>query len=161
MNANGRVNILNQPTGGVFNLYDKIPVKQMTSYREALTGNFENNMLSRAFFCAKNITALQYQLINNVAKSSNGRFKIGFQDEDTLKIIMRSIYLQHGSNLPNHITQQIAELNKLVVDYSVPQIYGEADAYIKYKRDISTLAVPLTRPVSTYNNNTVELKNFF
>ncbi len=72
MNANGRVNILNQPTGGVFNLYDRIPVEQMTSYREALTGNFENNLLSRAFFSAKNITALQYQIINGVAKSSNG-----------------------------------------------------------------------------------------
>jgi len=161
MNANGRVNILKQPTGGVFNLYDKMPVKQMTSYREALTGNFENNMLSRAFFCGKNITSLQYQIINGVTKASNSRFNIGFQDEDTLKIIMRSIYLQHGSNLPNHISEQIAELNKLIVDYCVPQICGEADAYIKYKRDISTLAVPLRRPVSTYNNNTIELKNFF
>ena len=161
MNANGRVNILKQPTGGVFNLYDKMPVKQMTSYREALTGNFENNMLSRAFFCGKNITSLQYQIINGVTKEYNSRFNIRFQDEDTLKIIMRSIYLQHGSNLPNHISEQIAELNKLIVDYCVPQICGEADAYIKYKRDISTLAVPLRRPVSTYNNNTIELKNFF
>ena len=161
MNANGRVNILNQPTGGVFNLYDKIPVKQMTSYREALTGNFENNLLSRAFFCAKNITTLQYQIINGVAKSSNGRFKIGFQDEDTLKIIMRSIFLQHASNLPTSITQQVEELNKLVLEYAIPQICSEAEGYIKYKNDVSTLPVPLSHGVSTYSNNILELKKFF
>ena len=33
MNSNGRVNILEQPSGSVFNLYDRIPVKQPTSYR--------------------------------------------------------------------------------------------------------------------------------
>ena len=161
MSANGRVNILNQPTSSVFNLYDKVPVKQMTSYREALTGNFENNLLSRGFFCSENITRLQYLIIDGVAKSSNGRFKIGFQDEDTLKIIMRSIYLQHASNLPNNIKEQISELNELVSKYCIPQICGEVDGYIKYKRDVSTLAVPLTRPVSTYDNNVNELKNFF
>ena len=135
MSANGRVNILNQTTSNVFNLYDKVPVKQMTSYREALTGNFENNPLSRGFFCSENITRLQYLIIGGVAKSSNGRFKIGFQDEDTLKIIMRSIYLQHASNLPNNIREQISELNGLVSKYCIPQIYGEVDGYIKYKRD--------------------------
>ena len=30
-----------------------------------------------------------------VYKSSGGRFRIGYQNEDTLKIIMRSIFLQH------------------------------------------------------------------
>ena len=161
MNSNGRVNILEQPSGSVFNLYDRIPVKQPTSYREALTGNFENNNLSRAFFCAKNIDRLQREIIKGVEKNSHGRFIIGYQDEDTLKIIMRSIYLQHSANMPNNIEQQVTELNQLVCSYSVPQICSEADAYVKYKRDVSTLAVPLARPLSTYNSNTVELKNFF
>ena len=74
---------------------------------------------------------------------------------------MRSIYLQHSANMPNNIEQQVTELNQLVCSYSVPQICSEADAYVKYKRDVSTLAVPLARPLSTYNSNTVELKNFF
>ena len=75
-------------------------------------------------------------------------------------MIMRSIYLQnvkHGNN----VRQQVRDLNKLVCDYSVPQIYGEADGYMKYKRDISTMATPIQRPISTYHNNTLETKKFF
>ena len=152
MSANGRVNILKQPTSSsVFNLYDKIPIDQkVTSYRNALTGNLESNPLF-----------LQNDIIAGVLKSSHGRFKIGYQDEDTLKIIMRSIYLQHSSNLPNNIREQVTSLNNLVTEYCIPQICGEAEAYIKYKNDVSTLAVPLQRPVSTYHNNLLETTKFF
>ena len=71
-----------------------------------------------------------------VYKASNGRFNIGYQNEDTLKIIMRSMFLQHSANLCTNITEQIVELNKLVVDYSVPKLCSEASAYIKYKNDV-------------------------
>ena len=46
---------------------------------------------------------------------------------------MRAIYLQHCKNLPTNITGQIEELNNMVVEYAVPQIFGEANSYIKYK----------------------------
>ena len=162
MNVNGRVNILENPSKDVFSLYDRIPVNQtVSSYSDALTGNFEQSHLSKAFFSAENIIIIQHALMAGVHKSSNGRFNIGYQNEDTLKIIMRSIFLQHSSNLNTHVTEQIIELNKLVVDYCIPQICSEASAYIKYKNDVSTLAVPLNRPVSTFNNNVLELKNFF
>ena len=162
MNANGRVNILEEPPQNVFNLYDRIPINQkITSYNDALTGNFEQSNLSRAFFCAKNIIIIQNALMAGVYNASNGRFKIGYQNEDTLKIIMRSVFLQHSANLCNNITEQIVELNKIVVDYCVPKLCSEASAYIKYKNDVSTLAVPMKRPISTYNNNVLELKDFF
>ena len=52
MNTNGRVNILEDPPQNVFNLYDRIPINEkITSYNDALTGNFEQSNLSRAFFC--------------------------------------------------------------------------------------------------------------
>ena len=162
MNFNGRVNILEEQSQDVFSLYDKIPIDQkITSYNDAMTGNFENSNLSRAFFSAKNIIIIQNALMAGVYKASNGRFNIGYQNEDTLKIIMRSMFLQHSANLSTNITEQIVELNKLVVDYCVPKLCSEASAYIKYKNDVSTLAVPLNRPISTYNNNVLELKNFF
>ena len=162
MNFNGRVNILEEHSQDVFSLYDKIPIDQkITSYNDAMTGNFENSNLSRAFFSAKNIIIIQNALMAGVYKASNGRFNIGYQNEDTLKIIMRSIFLQHSSNLPHSITQQVEELNKLVLDYAIPQICGEAQGYIKYKNDVSTLPVPLSHGVSTYSNNVLELKKFF
>ena len=61
---NGRVNILDNTPNSVFNLYDKIPVEQnITSYRNALTGNLEDNMLSKVFFSKGNIILLQKKII--------------------------------------------------------------------------------------------------
>ena len=159
---NGRVNILDNAPNSVFNLYDKIPVEEnITSYRNALTGNLEDNMLSKVFFSKGNIIILQNKIMQDVYKNSNGRFEIGYQDEDTLKIIMRSIYLQNAANNPQNIRGQVEALNQIVADYCVPQICSEAQAYINYKNDVSNLAVPIQRPVSTYSNNNLELKKFF
>lgn len=162
MNANGRVNILDPINSNVFNLYDKIPVdEKITNYRNALTGNLESNLLSDTFFSSGNILILQHAIMAGVYKASNGRFQIGYQNVDTLKIIMRSIFLQHSANLSNNITQQVEALNKLVTNYCIPQICGEAEGYIKYKNDVSTLPVPMQRGVSTYSSNVLELKKFF
>lgn len=162
MNANGRINIMGPKKEDIFSLYDKIPINQKsTNFNEAMTGNWTPNLVSRAFFSSENIEILQNALKAGVYKSSNSRYIIGRQNEDTLKIIMRSIYLQHSINLETNITQQISALNKMVTDYCVPQVLGEAEGYIKYKSDVSNLAVPIKRPVSTYHSNTLEMKNFF
>tara|TARA_B110000483_G_C18191912_1_gene541297 strand:+ start:1723 stop:2217 length:495 start_codon:yes stop_codon:yes gene_type:complete len=161
-NANtGRIDIMGKTNLDVFSLYDQIPLSETTSdFREALTGTTTSTMLSVAFFSKENIKIIQNAIKAGVYKLSNGLFSIGEQNEDTLKIIMRSIFLQnskHGCD----VTSQIVELNKLVCDYAVPQVYGEADGYMKYKRDISTMAKPIQRPISTYHNNTLETKSFF
>ena len=45
-NANGRVDILGDKAPDIFQLYDRVPVNnKITSYRQALTGNWENNNL--------------------------------------------------------------------------------------------------------------------
>ena len=161
MDPNGRVNILGYNPYVRFQMHDKISNQKDTGYRAALTGNWQDNQLSIAFFSAGNIRILQNGIKAGVYKKSNGRFQIADQDEDTLKIIMRSMFLQHAVNLPNNIAKQVADINKIVIDYAVPQIYGEAVAYVKYKSDVSTLAVPIERPTSTYENNTLEWKRWF
>ncbi len=162
MAHNGRVNIIGPNTGDIFSLYDRIPVQQKsTQYRNALTGTWNNNMLSTAFFSSENIRIIQNAIKKGVYTASNGNFVIADQDEDTLKIIMRSIFLQNSKNNDNDIKNQIIELNDKVVRYAVPQIYGEAEGYIRYKHDVSTLATPIERPLSTYHNNELEFKKFF
>lgn len=161
MQANGRVNILNYNPYDRFGLHDKIPTGNSTTYCNALTGNWQKNMLSETFFNAGNIRIIQNGLKAGVYKLSNGRFLIGDQNEDTLKIIMRSVFLQNATNLPNDITAQVEALNKMVLNYCIPQVYGEAQGYVKYKNDVSTLVVPMTRPTSTYSNSTLELKPWF
>jgi len=159
---NGRVNITGHNPFMRFQLYDKIANDdKTTAYRDAMTGNWENNNLSNTFFSKENINKIQQGIITGVDKISNGRFKISKQDEDTLKIIMRSIFLQNSKNNNINIPGQIDVLNKHVLNYCIPQIYSEAQGYIKYKNDVSTLAVPIDRPVSTYTNNSLELKKWF
>ena len=77
-------------------------------------------------------------------------------------MIMRSIFLQNSTNTPNNIKEQINTLNNLVLNYAVPQVYGEAKGYLKYKEDISTLPNPIARPVmSTTNDKQLQMKPWF
>ena len=56
---NGRVDIMGPNTAAVFSLSDRIPVNQMSSYRDAMTGNWNNTPLSNAFFSRAIIQAIQ------------------------------------------------------------------------------------------------------
>lgn len=77
---------------------------------------------------------------------SKQEFTVLPQNPDTLKIIMRSIYMQYAEHFPTGITAQVERLNKLVLDYAIPNVYNEAVGYIKYREDISTLVVPMELP---------------
>jgi len=159
---NGRVNIAQNNMNKQFNLYDKIPVKETTSFSNALRGGWEQSTLSLAYFSKQNIQIVQNAIRAQVYKMSKEQYLIGTQSVDTLKIIMRSVFLQNSANMQSHVTQQIEALNQIVTDYCVKQIYGEAQGYLTYLHDASTLVVPIQRPVmSNTTNKTLELKNFF
>ncbi len=162
MNLNGRVNIIQPDTSKLFKMYDAIPKKEVTSYTNALQGNWENSTFSIAFFSKQNIQIIQNAIRAGVYKMSKEQYLIGPQSEDTLKIIMRSVFLQNSANMLCHITQQIEALNNIVIEYCVKQIYGEAQGYLTYLHDASTLVTPIQRPVmSSTSSKTLELKNFF
>ena len=118
--------------------------------------------LSLAFFRLENIKILQNGIRKGVYDRSNDQYIIDQQNCDELKIIMRSIYLQNAKNQPNNIKEQIEELNQLVLDYAINQIYNEAISYIKYKQDASTLHVLPNHPTnSSTKGKTEEFKRFF
>lgn len=157
---NGRVNIVTPDIKKQFALYDKIPVK-VDAFTEALNGNIHSTILSDAYFSKENIQIIQNQIRHSIYTLSNEQFLIGEQDNDTLKIIMRSIFLQNSLNLKNNIKGQIHVLNQMVLNYCIPQIYGELKGYVKFKEDISTLAEPMARPVMTSTNNQLIMKPWF
>jgi hypothetical protein len=161
--TNGRIDIMAPNTMNQFELYDKIPNDTGAStFHDAMVGNFSENNLSRAFFCKENIQIVQNGIRAGVYNMSNNQYVVGNQNYDTLKIIMRSVFLQSSTNLPNNISQQIQSLNDLVIEYCVKQIFSEAQAYINYKRDVSTMYTPIDRPTQPdYNNKTLELKHWF
>ena len=158
---NGRVDILGNNPVDRFLLYEKPKEYKASKYANALVGNFQTTILSNTFFSAENVQILQNAIIAGVYKKSNKKYKIGNQDEDVLKTIMRAMYLQFSKNLDYNITEQIIELNNHVTQYSVPQIYNEVVGYMKYKQSVSKLATPIDLPISSYHSNYLELKPFF
>lgn len=159
--SNGRVNIMGPNTTAVFTMSDRIPVNQDASFREAMTGSWYNTSLSDTYFSQQNIQILQNGIRSGVYNKSNGQYLIGVQNHDELKIIMRSVFLQNAKNQKSNISEQIKHLNAIVLEYAIHQIYGEAEGYMKYKRDASSLVVPMAPPVmSKSNDKQLLLKKF-
>jgi len=159
---NGRIDIKTPNTSTLFQMYDKIPANQCVTFRNATEGLWTSNSLSNAFFSEQNIQIIQNGIRAGVYNSSNGQYTIGSQDCDSLKIVMRSVFLQNSANQENNIPQQIAQLNKIVLDYCIQQVYSEAQGYLKYINDASTLVVPIAHPVMAKDNDRqLELKHWF
>jgi Family of unknown function (DUF5761) len=160
--SNGRVDIKSPSTCDLFKLYDKIPSNQCVTLRSPTGGLWDDTKLSDIFFSKGNIQILQNGIRAGVYEKSNGQYTIGQQDCDSLKIIMRSVFLQNAANQAHNISGQVAELNKIVLNYCIQQVYSEAQGYMKYLEDASTLVVPLSNPMmeSTYDKQ-LELKPWF
>ena len=143
-------------------MYDKIPANQCTTFRNPTEGLWDDTALSIAFFSQQNIQVLQNGIRAGVYHRSNGQYTIGPQDCDSLKIVMRSVFLQNSANQPNNITQQVIELNKIVLNYCIQQVYSEAQGYMKYIDDASTLVIPIAHPIMTDNTDRLlEFKTWF
>ena len=159
---NGRIDIKSQNTNKLFQMYDKIPANQCTTFRNATEGLWQSTKLSDVFFSQQNIQIIQNGIRSGVYQRSNGQYTIGVQDCDSLKIIMRSVFLQHSANKPDNIPEQIHELNKIVLNYCIQQVYSEAEGYMKYIYDVSTLVVPISHPVMPNNTDRqLEFKTWF
>lgn len=159
--TNGRIDIISPTLNNQFELSDKIPVHTTAAFRDAMTGNWMNTPLSLAYFSSENINIIQNNIRKGVYDKSNGEFVIGLQDEDELKIIMRSVFLQNSLNLKTNIRQQIRDLNALVESYAIDQVYKEAISYLKYKRDASNMYALLALPSnSSTRGKTLELQRF-
>lgn len=112
----------------------------------AVSAIYEPNKVQSFFFSNYNIEKLQKLIRYNVYIQSKKKHIIGKQDTTSLKIIMKSIYLQYGKNLNQDINNQINELNTLVLDYSIPNILSNIEMYLTYKKDVSKLPEPIERP---------------
>ena len=160
MKSNGRIQLLDAHNSMSF--HDRNLSTKPQSFFDAMTGNWENTPLSLAFFSAENQQILQNGLRAGVYNMSGQRFSIAPQSFQEIKIIMRSIFLQEAQNIPGNVTAQITQLNQLVLNQMIPQVYKEVKGYLIYIRDASTLVVPMSTPVNTVSSDkTLELKPFF
>jgi hypothetical protein len=152
--SNGRVNLKDGPNiGNLFAMYDKIPANQCVSYREPTLGQWDETVLSKNYFSKENIQIIQNGIRAGVYNKSNKQYVVGPQDCESLKIVMRSVFLQNSTNNPYNIAQQIADLNQIVLDFCINQVYTEARGYLQYLTDVSTLPTPIGLPTLVSQND--------
>ena len=145
--SNGRIDIQSPDTRSLFNMYDKIPAHQCSTYRNPLEGQWDDSTLSKAYFSKENIQIIQNGIRAGVYKQSNNQYVVAPQDCDSLKIVMRSIFLQYSANLPGNVSKQIEALNQMVLNFCIQQVYSEAKGYMKYLSDASNMYVPIAHPI--------------
>lgn len=142
MNYNSKVNVdqVNNLTSYKFFADNKSNFDLNT---QSIKNIHTENPVSELFFSKHNISVLQNGIRYSVYIKTNNLSVIGNQSEFELMIIMRSIYLQYCKHKQYDIVGQVKELNSKVLDYAVPKILVELNQYINYKRDASTLPMPL------------------
>jgi hypothetical protein len=162
--ANGRVNIFPQEQTKPppqppdiqtrFKLYKRIPVADNQVMREnILSGIWQDTPMCQAFFSPENRQILQNGIRYGVYVQSHQNYIVAPVDEDELMIVMRSIYLQHSANLPDQIPEQISELNKMVMDYCIANVFSAAQGQMGYIRDASTLVEPIPLPILSQHSD--------
>jgi hypothetical protein len=159
---NGRVDLISKmPT---FNIpsYQKNSVDNSGYAREAISGNLTSNNVSDLFFSEKNINALQDGIRYRVYNETNGKYVIGRQSDQELKIVMRSIYFQYGLNQESDYVGQVRVLNAQVLSWTVAEVLSNLLQQQQYKNDISTLPIPLERAplMTTKGTKVLEIKTF-
>ena len=162
---NGRVNLASNHRLGAGG--DSVPREAGFSFEtsaekgfshDMLRGNLEQSPVSLSFFSPENVRRIQEAIRRGVyEKSGSRKYVIDNQDVDEIKIIMRSMYLTYARNNQFDIAGQVAELNRYVIEWSVPRILSEIDHYIYYLNDISHMPVPLSQPQSMSSAGTRSL----
>lgn len=181
MEYNGRVNILSKGHSQFDYAFNR---GCSSDGYDIVSKDIGHTPVSALFFSKTNIDALQQGICNRVYNETNGKFNIGRQSEAELKIIMRSFYFDSLKNSqpnvmkqiqkdnllykplePNKdiVLQQVRELNKKVLDWSVQEIITNITQFEKYKSDVSKLPNPIDRPsfVSSAGSKTLEFQSFF
>ena len=161
---NGRVNLKDRPSAGGFL---NNPAAGGFGYRTAvgendgqdlMRGNWLESTLSKIFFSPENVRVIQQTIRKEIYdRSKEKKWMIDEQSADELQIVMRSLYLQYSKNLDYNIPGQIRDLNTLVIDWCVPRIMSEIGMYEYYLKDISSLPIPLSHPMSQSSAGTKSL----
>ena len=158
---NGRVDIMESSNLTQYDLFkDKNQRSDLESFRKEATKTILlQTKLSQAFFSDINIDALQQGIKTLVYKKTGN--VIPRQSDLELMIIMRAFYLQYSLNLPYNIIEQVRSLNKQVLDFAVPRIVREIEQYKLYRKEVSTLPIPIDRPVnmSSAGTKVLEIKD--
>ena len=105
------------------------------------------NRINIRYFSKSNVDRIQGLLQKMVQQQT--KQVIDKQDENALRIIMRSTYLEYSVNADRDVDKQVDDLNRRVLNVVVPQVVNGIAMRVKYLQDISRLPRPLARGQNT------------
>ena len=159
-NENGRISfVATKPVSNSVQSNFEYPKQTQLSFtNDMLRGNWESTPLSTAFFTRANISAIQEGIRVGVkSRGGSKNYIIDDQDVNELQMIMRGFFLQYAKNSPIGINSQVSELNRMIIEWSIPRIVSEIEQYHFYINDISHLPVPLEQPLHLSSAGTKSL----
>jgi hypothetical protein len=101
------------------------------------------------FFSKENIDNINNLLISEVYRRTNNQYKIVKQSERSLLIVMQYVYLEHSTNLPMKVKDQLKVLNDRVIYEVVPDIITAITQYSGYIKDINRSLEPPPLPINS------------
>ena len=160
--ANGRIDLMSTIPTLSIPQYQPGSTNNRTFSKEATAGQLTASPLSDLFFSECNINALQDGIRYKIYVETDQKYVIGRQSDNELKIVMRSIFYQHAKHDHRPIVDQVRELNAYVLAWAVPEVLSNLRQYEVFKRDASTLPMPLERAQmsTTKGTKVLEIKSF-
>lgn len=121
-------------------------------YSTALKGIQTGSELSKLFFSDRNIIRLQNMIKREIYNRTNKQFKLDVdQDQQSLLIVMRAVYLEYARFLPAQIVRQVKRLNEKVVTEIVPDMLTNIRQEYGYLKEINKPLAPIARPQNVNN----------
>lgn len=151
---NGRVDVLANNNYDSYNMFEDKYVDDQAYTKAALKNVHINNPVSTIFFGRQNVEALQEAIRYQVYSRTPGKHIIDKQSETEIYVVMRAMYLQHAQHKSYDIIEQVRALNGMVLDYIVPKVISEINLYLRYKKDISQLPIPMERGMNSSTKGT-------
>lgn len=162
MFSNGRIDLLSPMSSFQINPTQDARNNRALFPKEAHRGQIASNPISDLYFSPNNVQVLQDGIRYKVWKDTNQQYVIAPQNEQELRIVMRSIYFQYAQHRPNDIVEQVRSLNAKVLEWVVPEVISNMRQFEKYRQDASQLPMPMDRaPLMTQKGTKVlEIKSF-
>ncbi len=123
-----------------------------TRAKDSMRQRFEDHDLSQIYYSKENMRRIQKMLKKEIYTKTNGKFLIEVdQDENDLLVAMRAVYYEHAKFRPTKIIQQVKQLNKMTVDFIVPDMITELKQEYEYLREINRPLRPIPRAVNVHS----------
>lgn len=149
-----------------FKLIDETPAKEVPEdyiYLDIIQTLQERNPVLDYYFSKKNLDHMQNLVQRLVYEKSDGAYRISRQSDTELLTVMRSIYLttplNHWATGPA-FKEEIAKLNKNVLDWVIPRLLVNIQQYLGFRRDQSDNILPIDRPAFNSSAGTKLYRGF-